>query len=568
MSDDEMPEVPKVWGVKFWIGLLVILLLGGALAYGGRRLYKIYRPAYLVRQAVELQAKGDSHNATLVALRVLKMAPNNVPATRAIAQMADKDGSYEALFWWRRVQELEPSRADALGWVASALRWGEYSLAQKALESVPENQRQCAEYEAAAASIFFAINLLEEAERHYSAALKFEPDNPLRKLDLALVQLRSKDAKLAAKARETLIGLESNPECRLRVKRELLRDYTAHHQFELAAEHSKGLEEEKEVLFSDRILLLELLWSTADPKWRPYFESLKVKAWNNPGDVGQLISWINGKALPSMAIQWAQRLKPETIHGPAAGIPLVESYLLARQWNGLVELAEDSHWGSYEYLRRVYLAKALRELGDQDGFLAQWNSALSAASKRRDALLRLAAIISAWHWDEPLMTLLWNVASSPSNQDWALTQLYRHYSEAKETRGLYQVACRMMEIKPEDEKVRNNAAMLGLLIKSNISRAYRISGELYLKHPTDPVVVSTYAYALHLRGQTQDALKVIEKLSPAELDQPDVAAYYGTLLASSGQMDKAEKQFARVKPANLLPEEAEMIERARHPKEN
>lgn len=563
MSD--VPEAPKELGAKFWIGLLIVFIIGGVLAFAGRRAYKVYRPARLALTAMDLQAKGDFHNATLTALRVLQMDPNNFNATRAIAQMADKAGSYEALFWWRRVQELKLSRADSLAWVASALRFGEYPLAQKALETVPEAERKCADYESSAASIAIAIHQPEEAERHYAAALKFEPENPLRQFDLAGLQLRSKDPKTASQGRASLQRLVANPKYRLPAMRALIVDLMAHNRFETACVQARSLENEKEARFSDRVLVLDLLWNTVDPKWEPYFESLKAQADPTTEDIGLLMSWANRRGLPSLAIEWAERLKPETIHGPPAGIALAESYLQARQWHGLADLTEESNWAGMEYLRRVYLAKALRELGDKDGFLAQWNSALTAATKRRDALLRLSGIVSGWGWDEPLITLLWTVSNSPSNQDWALQQLYRHYSKNKDTRGLYQVASRMMEIDPDNEKIRNNSAVLGLLLKSNISRAYRISGDLYLKHPTDPVFVSTYAYALHMRGKSQEGLEVLEKLSPSQLDQADIALYHGALLASTSQMEKAEACFARVKTADLLAEETEIIEKARQP---
>jgi len=51
-------------------------------------------------------------------------------------------------------------------------------------------------------------------------------------------------------------------------------------------------------------------------------------------------------------------------------------------------------------------------------------------------------------------------------------------------------------------------------------------------------------------------------LSEAELEQPQIAAYYGVLLASSGDFSRAAKFLDLGEKAYLLPGEKKLLEKA------
>ena len=55
----------------------------------------------------------------------------------------------------------------------------------------------------------------------------------------------------------------------------------------------------------------------------------------------------------------------------------------------------------------------------------------------------------------------------------------------------------------------------------------------------------------------------METLSPAMLNDPSVAGYYGAILAAAGQKEKARTYLDRTTGAQLLPEEAQMVSAAR-----
>jgi len=102
-----------------------------------------------------------------------------------------------------------------------------------------------------------------------------------------------------------------------------------------------------------------------------------------------------------------------------------------------------------------------------------------------------------------------------------------------------------------------------LLLKDNLPRACQLANGAFVQRPEDPVVVSTYAYSLHLQGRTQDGVAALEKLKPESLAEPSVALYYGVLLSALHETNQAAPflAIARTK-GQLLPEEIKLLTNA------
>jgi len=73
-----------------------------------------------------------------------------------------------------------------------------------------------------------------------------------------------------------------------------------------------------------------------------------------------------------------------------------------------------------------------------------------------------------------------------------------------------------------------------LLLNLNADRGQKVARDVYEKDPKNPAYASTYAFALHVQGDTKKALQVFETLTPEQLHQPEIAAYYGIMLAATG----------------------------------
>jgi hypothetical protein len=121
-----------------------------------------------------------------------------------------------------------------------------------------------------------------------------------------------------------------------------------------------------------------------------------------------------------------------------------------------------------------------------------------------------------------------------------------------------------VEMHPNDLNLQNNFAQLSLLLNLNAERGQKIAKEVYEKDSKNPAYVSTYAFALHTQGDTKKALKVLGTLSDEQLRKPEIAAYYGIILAASPESVRAT-EFLDLgeKAPNLLPQEKALLEKAR-----
>jgi L-asparaginase/Glu-tRNA(Gln) amidotransferase subunit D len=90
-----------------------------------------------------------------------------------------------------------------------------------------------------------------------------------------------------------------------------------------------------------------------------------------------------------------------------------------------------------------------------------------------------------------------------------------------------------------------------------------LAREVYEKAPTNSAYASTYAFSLHLQKKDAEALKVIERLKPQELQNPSIAGYYGLILKATGNGAKAKTYLELASKAKPLPEEQKLFDRAK-----
>ncbi|MGA2240355.1 MAG: hypothetical protein ABSG74_14215, partial [Candidatus Bathyarchaeia archaeon] len=125
---------------------------------------------------------------------------------------------------------------------------------------------------------------------------------------------------------------------------------------------------------------------------------------------------------------------------------------------------------------------------------------------------------------------------------------------------LYGVA---LQNDPGNPGLMNNLAMTALLLESWDKKPHDLAREAYAKASTNAAFVSTYAYSLLVQQKPAEALKTIEQLSPQQLEDPGIAAYYGLILKGAGNAPKAKSYLDLASKARLLPEEQKLVEKAR-----
>ncbi|HSH37845.1 MAG TPA: hypothetical protein VK993_03590, partial [Chthoniobacterales bacterium] len=274
-------------------------------------------------------------------------------------------------------------------------------------------------------------------------------------------------------------------------------------------------------------------------------------------------SWLNAQQMPIAAMSWASQLPAQVIGDKGVPIALADSYVAARDWSGMQRFVKAGNWGQLDFLRNALAMRAARELANESEAATHWNEALRKVGSNPKQALTLSELVYKWGWRDQAVELLWLAAKDPGQADLALQRLYNYFASQKATHDLYRVLLRREEFHPQDPSVQNNIAQLSLLLNLNAERGQRLARDLYERDPKSAVYASTYAFALHVKGETKKALAVMNALTPEQLRQPEIAAYYGIILANAGEHTKAAEYLDAGEKAGLLPEEKALIDKAR-----
>ncbi len=549
--------------MRLILGSIAGLLLFIFAIWGGARFYYNWQEKHVLRRAAAFLSGGDVRAAGLSARRAYQLNARSVPAARMLAEIAEAAGDRTALDWREKAVQLNPeSMPDQIALARTAVRFEDFAMAERALAEVTEPAKT-ASYYAMSARLAVAKKDSAQAREHWVRAVALEPENKTYQMELATISLTLPDAALRDPARAKLEELRRDPGQRVAATRALLMDgATNRKDTAQVLQLARELREYTEASFSDALLYLDILRQLQHPDYISVLTDLEEKAKANPNDLATLLSWMNKSGLGALALSYARRLQPELLVEWPVPLALADSHAGVGDWTGLEEWTKAHTWGGMEFLRRAYLARALREQEKTVAAEREWNLAKKEVSNQARLLALLTRTVIGWRWTDEAVDLLWTLAKEPSERREALRGLYQHYSETGDTAGLYRTLLRLVEIMPEDLSLQNNLAQIGLLLDADPARARKLAADLYQKDPKDPAYVSTYAFSLFANGNAAQAVRVMEALSEEQLRAPAFAAYYGMFLAGAGQIEKARDFLELGAAAPLLPEEKALFERA------
>jgi cytochrome c-type biogenesis protein CcmH/NrfG len=548
--------------VIMWIiGLILLVSVGGTVGY---KQFRAWQQRRLIAEANGLLAQGDYRRASLDARRLLQINPESAEACRIMARLSEKAGSRSALEWRRRVMDLGSATPNDLILLArAAVRFDDRGTAEVAMSKLPESAKTSAEYHALLADIAFAQRDGVEMERQLSEAARLEPANKDYTMRLAALRLGATDPALRAKGKQTLEEMQNDPLLRREATRFLAEDALRLNNTLTALELARQLDSFPDKSFADRILLLSAFDAAKDDGFAAFLEEMKTTSAEDPERVAALMTWLNMHKRATDAIAWSTKLAPGIMGQKMVQIALSDAFLGARDWTGLQRLVNSGNWGTVDFLRHALHARALRELGNEADSASQWNEALKKVAADPRQTLTLAETVEKWGWRAEAIELLWLIAKDPVKGDDALRALYGYFAKNGDTQNLYRVLLHQIELHPDDPNVQNNLAQLSLLLNLNADRGQKLARDVYEKDPKNPAYVSTYAFSLHVQGDTKKALKALETLTPGQLHQPEVAAYYGIMLAAAGDTARATEFLELGEKASLLPQEKALMEKAR-----
>jgi predicted Zn-dependent protease len=564
--DNRAPDLPswtQLLGInlrRLRLGLLILVLLG-VLAWGGRRLFNEWRQKHLVAQARGFLAQGDIRSAALSAQRALQLNFNDIAATRLLSGLADRFGSPASLFWHSRLAQLEPGNLpDILAWASAAMRFGDWAAAAQALSTVTLGGRHTPQFQQTAGALALALRQIPLAEAHFAVAARLDPANEVYALNLATVRLASTNTATARRARQVLDRLRNEPRFKTLVLRALTSDAERRQDTNGAIHLARELEQSPRAGFNDHLIYLDLLHRARDPGFAAYLNRMQTLAGRQPQDIYTLLTWMNARGMERASLTWADRLPAGLVTQVPIPLAVAEAYAMEHNWTRLQALVSKGDWGPLDSLRLAFWARMFREQDRSREFGVKWRQALEAARDNPQLLSMLARVVDGWGWQAEAEQTWWVIAKGDTGQTGALQSLYRLYRTRGDASGLYRVVARGYALNPADLVTKNNLAQLSLLLNQDVARGRQLAQENYQAHPTNPIYLSTYAFSLYRQGKTAEALKLFQQIPQTLRRQPVLAAYYGVLLLANGDRVQAHKYLAIANQApGLLPEEQAMV---------
>jgi len=550
--------------IKLALGIPCGIILFAFIAWGSWQAYQRWEERHLVRRAAAYLSGGDVKSAALSARRALQLNSNSARAMRIVAQIAEQTRDRAALDWRQKVVELEPhSTQDDLALADCALQFGEINAAGKTLASIDDGGKQTAAFHAMAARLAKARQDPVEAKNEWGEAVRLAPNDESYQVQFALSCLEQPAAAEREQGLALLERLRNFPTQRSAATRSLIVDGVAHRR---PVEELRGLAHDlqnyPEAIFTDKLLYLSVLRQAYDPEYTTYLTKIENDVAAKPDDLAALLAWMNGNEISIVAIDFARSLPDGALSAWPVPWAMAEAYAKVNDWSALERLTANSSWQQFDFLRRAFLARALRAENNPVATEREWAGAVKSASAQSQSLLLLTRIVSEWGWKSESVDLLWQLAKYPEVQFEALHTLYLQYTKAGDTQGLHRVLARLTEIDPGDLKVQNNLAQVSLLLNADLERACRRAANLYRKEPSNAAYASTYAFSLYAKGDAKGALKIMGALQEDQLNEPPLAAYYGIFLAASGEKRKAREYLELGRQTQLLPEERTLLDRA------
>jgi len=547
--------------------VIVVLLVLGLLAvaaYGGRKGYRIWKTNRAVAQATEAMAKSDYKSALLWLRSALERNRNNLEAVRMMGDFAEVSQSPDAVYWRTRLVDLQPeSVTNRILLARLAVMQRDFAVAKKAIDGIRPADRTLPDALNVTGAFAVATGQFQEAEATFEAATKLQPANPVPRLNLAIIRIQRKDPQLAAEARQTLESLRTNPAVRSDALRHLTLDATRRTNHSRASVLARELARETNASFNDRVLELDVLRAGQSAQLRPTLLTLQREVATNAAAAFGLGRWMMSGTTPTEAHAWLQTLSPQIRTNLPVTMVVADTFLATSNWTALESWVGKQQWGEMDYLRLVFSTRALRELNLGNAAKAEWSKTMKAAEGRLERLVALQRLVVVWNWPVELEEILWLMVSRFPAEKGAVQSLSTLLYASGKTRSFLTLMAQESKLDPNNLGVRNNLATAALLLNAEEHKPHDLAREVYEKQPDNPGFASTYAYSLYVQKKPREALQVMDKLKPEQLEDPGIAGYYGLILAASGDTTRVKKYLDIAAKSRLLPEEAQLFQRVK-----
>lgn len=544
---------------------LVIGLMGWAAWHWGRGVYRQMKEKREVAQAQVFFDRGDYRNALMSTRLALMLNSNSAPGVRIMADLAGMLQSPAALDWRQRLVELEPTPENKLALASVAMQFQNppFPLTGQILNELAGTATNLAIYHSVATALALRLNHPADAEKHLEIALRLAPTNQTFSLNLAVLHLNATNPATVSAARATLETFLNDTNLGPAAYRSLISERILHGDLTGARNYSTQLLAMAQADLTDRLQNLGILKSLHSPELSGQMKQVQLDVATNAVLVARAAGWMQENGFQSETAAWLISLPADIQSKPPVQVSLANIYLATTNWQDLGRLTAKGDWAELDYLRLAFLSRSWSGLGEALVAEGQWHSAVEKAGDRLGALSTLLDLARRWGMNAAEEDLLRRIVRRYPDALWAQQGLEKRYMAAGDTRQLHQLYTAQAQRLPKHPVIKNNVVATALLLKTNLAASCQMAAEIHGQFPDDPVITSTYAYALHLQGRTAEGLAALRQLPPAQLELPAVALYYGVLLAASGDRERAAHFLAVAERGGpLLPEETLLINQA------
>jgi len=528
----------------------------------GRPIYRQLEERHWLAQSEKFFAREDYRNTALSLGKILRHNPSNLEACRRMAILADRCNLPATLDWFERVCDIQPSWTNRFNLAAVAVRLEPppCRVAIRSLQALSDPNETQPAVQLLQARLALKLGQWESARHHFEAAARLEPQSLQHQLNLAVLDLHSTNLDCAAKARTQLEHLASAKSARATALRWLAIDSLGRHESAAALRYTAQLKAQPVADLEDRLLYLSALQMSGAGDFASQLHNVQIEAGQRAISLYAVSSWMLSHGLGRAALEWVTNCPVQVLEQPPACLAPVDCLGAEGDWLRLERyLDHQRHWGEWEFLRLAFLARAAFGQGQATAGQSRWRMAARAVDHQPGSQRALLKLATTWKdsWAEE--ELLWQIAQQFPSGRWAWPRLQQIYFATGNTRGLNRLSHWIASCLPDNAMAQNNAAATSLLLGQDLVHAHAMARRLYATAPSDPCLVSTYAYSLMLQGRAREGLSALEKLTPAAKTQSSVALYYGCLTAAVGDTNRAETWFQSVEVARLLPEERALL---------
>lgn len=551
-----------------WKGAVAGVLIAGLVA--GIPLWAI--PAWKnhneqkwAAQARLLFSRGYYGLAYQNAARVLRHNQEQTEASRVLADLQERQGLPDAIAWRQTVVRNDGSISSQLALAETAVKIEPppSSTAAAVFAKLPPEATNSVQYHTVVAQFETRNGSFAKAESHYLSALQQSPDNPELTLALALVRLQMRDAELVAAGEKSLIYLASNTNMVVQALRPLVMLNANRGDYAQSLKYSTQIIASESPTLEDRLAHVGLLFQMRDPRRQNYLETLQAQVSANPLFVAQVAGWMTANRMSQETLAWIATLPTPIRTADVVLMAQSDAYIARGDWAGLDRFLLARPWGTVEYARQVMLSKAHRGLRQQRAATSYFQRSKELASGMSLRLINLTKLVNSWGWGPETDELLWEIFDRYPEVKWAEESLLARYGQGGNTDGLRQMFELQLSRAPDDPYVKNNLAMVLLLLKRDLPKAFELARQAHQQVPDSVPNLTTYAFSLFSQGRTQESFQLMKSIDSEQLKSPSIAAYYVIISEASGDRKGAEHYLAYALQARLLPEENALLDRAR-----